>query len=368
MASIPIFACVLKPLRSKEKRVILTCIFYGTLAFLAMMRSETVGVDTHQYTWAYRTIGSDTSFSFDKYRYEHGFTFLCRVLNLVSHDPQLLIMVTGAFTMFAVGYATYRLSDDVSLSAFMFVAMTTYTMYLNVMRQAIAISFVLIGYCKLHDRKWKTALLFFFIATQFHQTAWLVFLVFPLTFLVFSKLSLLAYIFATVIMFVGSDSVTKLIASVLGKEEFYDPNHSGANYFGALIQLFFVACIVLMCFFYMPIKKREKDINEQENANLHIVYTYQHMLMLWVMFVAMGVKVEVLSRLAYYFGSLVIVIVPAILKRIPTTERFFVRNIFCFVCLIYFITIGILRPQWHGAIPYEVDFSSVVNVFKTLFR
>lgn len=56
MALIPAFACALKPLRSKDKRITLTWIFYGMLAFLAMVRKETVGVDTPQFTGAYRAI------------------------------------------------------------------------------------------------------------------------------------------------------------------------------------------------------------------------------------------------------------------------------------------------------------------------
>lgn len=365
MALIPAFACALKPLRSKDKRITLTWIFYGMLAFLAMVRKETVGVDTPQFTGAYRAIGDDTSFSLKKYRYEYGFTLLCRFLNHISRNPQLLIMVTSAFMMFAVGYATYRLSEDVALSAFMFIAMTTYTMYLNVMRQAVAIGFVLIGYCKLRDRKWPIALIFFLIATQFHQTAWLVLLVFPITLLTFTRTSLILYILTTIIMFICSNSVTSLIATILGRTEFYDPNHTESNYFGALIQLMFVISIVAMCFFYMPIQKLPQ---KQESDDERMVYTYQHMLMLWVMFVAMGVKVEVLGRLSYYFGALVIIIVPLVLKRVPAKESFFVRNIFCLVCFVYFVIIGVFRPQWHGAIPYATDFSSVINVFKTLFR
>lgn len=359
LASIPLLALIMKPAQSRMMRILYVWIVFGSLALLAMFRGYTVGVDTEQFVSVYENVGLNPAFSLDEYRYEPGFTILCKILNGISPEPQLLLIVTGAFILFAVGYTVYQLSYDVTLSAFVFVAMTTYGLYLNIMRQAIAIGFILIGYTKYIKQKWWIALLLFYCATLFHSSAWLVLIAFAITFIPFKKSIMFAYLFATALMFVFSNQVTGIITIILGKEQFYDPNHSGSNYFGALIQLIFVLCITFMCFFYMGI---DSDGNSQSiEARL-----YRHSLMLWLMFVAMGVKVEVIGRLSYYFGAIAILIIPYALQRAKPNERFWVRIMFCSICLAYFLIVEINRPEWHGVVPYNMNYDGLRNVFRDI--
>ena len=358
LATIPVLALIVRPSQSRTMRLVYVWMMFGILALLAMCRGYTVGVDTHQFVSVYQNVGLNPSFSLDEYRYEYGFTILCWLLNFITPEPQILLMVTGAFTLFAVGYAVYRLSDDVALSSFIFVAMTTYGMYLNVMRQAVAIGFVLLGYVRYIKRKWISAISLFYISTLFHTSAWLVLVLLLLTLLPFNRTSLVMYLCATTVMFIFSNQVTSVIAVILGKEQFYDPNHSGSNYYGALIQLIFVACIVFMCFLYM-------GVNAEENGPFKDLF-YRHMLMLWLMFVAMGVKVEVMNRLSYYFGAMAMIIIPYALRQVGGRERFWVRTLFCSICLIYFLVIEICRPEWHGVVPYVMNYEGVKKVIEDI--
>ncbi|NBH69450.1 EpsG family protein [Bifidobacterium pseudolongum] len=364
LAFIPLAAVTLRPQESKGTRLLFCWCIFGPLAFLAMVRSYTVGIDTSQFVTAYREIGEDRNFSFSSYRYEHGFTLLCKILNMISPESQLLLLVTGFFIIFSVGYTVYKMSSDVALSAFLFVAMTNYTLYLNAMRQAIAIGFILLGYCQVIQRKWFSAIFLFVCATEFHQSAWLVLLCFVITLLPFSWKTFTSYIVVTVICFVGSAQLSASLSAILGKERLYDPTFMGANYFGALIRLLFTLSIVLLCFLYLPPRRPASGgrSNLTRTASL-----YQHILMLWLLFVALGVRVEILARLSYYFGAMVILIIPFALRSVPQPERSYVRVGFCAVCLAYFLIIGIARPEWHGAIPYHTDFSSVANIFRSIF-
>lgn len=359
LAMIPIMALIMKPSQSRAMRLLYVWIVFGALAILAMFRGYTVGVDTNQFVSVYQNIGLNPSFSLDEYRYEPGFTLLCRFLNGISPEPQLLLVVTGAFILFAVGYTVYRLSNDVALSAFMFVAMTTYCTYLNVMRQAVAVGFVLLGYNLYIKHNWIGAIAFFYIATLFHSSAWVVLVAMALTFVSFTKKTLVAYLLVTAVMFVFSNQVTSILATLMGKERFYSPGHSGTNYYGALIILIFTATIVFMCFFYMGV-----DSDEETNSVKPILY--RHILMLWLMFVAMGVKVEVMVRFSYYFGIMSICIVPYALLNAKGKERYWVKMLFCGVCLSYFLIVEICRPEWHGVVPYVMNYDGLTKLIKDI--
>lgn len=359
LAIIPILAIIMKPSQSRTMRLLYVWIIFGTLAVLAMCRGYTVGVDTQQFVSVYQNIGLNPSFSLEEYRYEPGFTILCKLLNSISLEPQLLLVVTGAFILFTVGYTVYSLSDDVALSAFMFVAMTTYSTYLNVMRQAVAIGFVLLGYNQYVKRKWISSIIFFYIATLFHTSSWIVLIVLALTLLPFTKKTLLSYLFITAVMFIFSNQVTSVVAAMMGKERFYDPDHSGANYFGALIILMFTFCIVCLCFFYM-------GINSSNDGKTTESVLYRHTLMLWLMFVAMGVKVEVMNRFSYYFGIISILVVPYALIHVKGKERYWVRILFCGICFVYFLSVELWRPEWHGVVPYVMNYDGLSRLFKDI--
>lgn len=363
LSFILILAYILKPNFNPRMRLLYVWIAFGTLAIMAMIRDETVGADTVQYTGAYEQIGSNPQASLDQFRYEHGFSLLCRWLYRICPNSQFLIIVSSLFILFAVGHTVYRLSLDVTLSSFLFITLNQFFSYMNVMRQAIAIGFVLLGYCRLQKHKWVSAIVLFLIATQFHQSAWLVLLVSLLLFCPFTKFWFVFYLVTTVIMFFGSNMVTSMIAILLGRKQFYDPSHSESNYFGALIQLIFVACIVLMCFYYMPIQSKN---NLDRSYVSKTVGIYQHALMLWLMFMAMGVRVEVMSRLSYYFGALAIIIIPYALNKAHDRARLYVKYAFCGVCLAYFLIIGLTRPEWYGVIPYTTNLVAVGNSIKAI--
>ena len=359
LAMIPIMALIMKPSHSRTMRLLYVWIVFGALAILAMFRGYTVGVDTNQFVSVYQNIGLNPAFSLDEYRYEPGFTLLCKFLNGISPEPQLLLVVTGAFIVFAVGYTVYRLSDDVALSAFMFVAMTTYCAYLNVMRQAVAVGFVLLGYNFYIKHKWIGAMAYFYIATLFHSSAWVVLIALVLTFVSFTKKTMVGYLVATAVMFVFSSQVTSAVAALMGRDPFYSEAHSGTNYYGALIILMFTVFIVVMCFFYMGI-----DCNEETYSMKPTLY--RHILMLWLMFVAMGVKVEVMARFSYYFGIMSICIIPYALLHVREKERFWVKMLFCGVCLAYFLIVEMCRPEWHGVVPYVMNYDGLAQLVKDI--
>lgn len=359
---IPILNLVINPAQNRNRRIIFSVGIFGLLTLLAAVRKYTVGIDTKQYTDSYMLIGKDADFSFSNYRYEYGFTLLCRFLNYISPEPQLLILVTSVFIFSVVGYTIYRFSDDVALSAFLFVSMTTYTLYLNAMRQAIAVAFMLLAYCMFRDDKKVFSLFFIIVATQFHKSAWLVLLVLPAIFSPFTNLTLFIYIVIIFGMFLGANYVTSVIAQILGREQFYDADHMAANYFGPVIQLIFIICIVIVYFFYTTSQRVNKDkILLREN------YFFRHILMLWIMFAAMGIRIEVMSRFSYYFAPFVLFALPFALSKASRKESFAAKFLLCTVCLLYFLIIGLLRPEWHGAIPYVADFLSVHNIFGTFF-
>ena len=155
---------------------------FSILTLLSALRNISVGVDTSQYYEAYKLIGTIEWNELDKLRYEIGFSLLCKVLNYISSNPQLLLIVTSIFINSSVGLFIYRNSNNVVLSSFIFITYNLYFNYMNIMRQAIAIAIVLFAYEYLKNKKIIKYSILVLIASLFHTSS-----IICLLFIIFSK-------------------------------------------------------------------------------------------------------------------------------------------------------------------------------------
>lgn len=355
---IPTAACALKPQSNRRNKRIY--VFFISVCFfiLAAFRAVTIGVDTRQFAGAYQSIASDGTLDFDKYRYEHGFVVLCFLLSRLTSNYQLLLIVVALFLTIGTGLFFYYFSKDVSMSFFLFVTLNVFFSYLNTMRQALASVFVIIAFYFFEKDRKILALVLALLAPMFHQTAWLFVLMFPIMLRRFTKRTFLGYAACTVLLFCLSGQVTQFIAFVMGKDEFYDPNHSESNYYGALIIFLFYTVIALTCLYL--IRKKLKQGGDPNAA------FFAHALMMWVLFSALGVKVEVLSRFGGYYALFVVALIPSALGLKDKRVQMIVEYGLCVVSLLYFMIICMCKPEWYGTVPYVFDFANTQQMFHSL--
>lgn len=357
MGSIPTLFTVIPPSKRYSAKKICLFLVLGIAALLGAIRSVNVGVDTAQYYSAYVSIGDSSFMELGEYRYEVGFTVLCWLLNFISPNPQLLLVVTSFFILYAVGNFIDEFSENVAISVFLFFALNIYSMYLNVMRQAVAIAFILFMYSSLVKRRWARVIIFALCAVSFHKTALIAIWLSMLLISRFRKGMYFIYLGVTLLAFISANNLTALAADLLEKDEFYNAAHAGSNYFGALIQFIFIGFIATIVVFYVEWQKKNIEDLPLYKANM-----FEHALMISVVFAALGVQIEVLSRFTQYFFIFSIVAVPFALKF----ERRIVSYLFCAIALVYFVVIAVSRPEWYGVIPYEADLGNVVNMFLSI--
>lgn len=360
MIAIPSLSSVIQPKKSYRRKLLFTAIIFFAAALLAAMRDVSVGADTRQYWNAYSLIGRSNLRDLSSFRYEYGYTLMCWLLNKVSANPQLLLAVTSFFPIACAAILVIRFSSDAALSAFLFIGMNYYAMYMTALRQAMAVGFVIIALLCWLDKKYPLAVVFSIVAMQFHQTALLAIVLYPLILRRYPKHGYTCYVLIAAVAFILSNNLTVLITNLLGKSQFYDPAHSGSNYFGALIQLAFYLVIASLTINYLYIIRKgslwDKGSFQEKKFNL-----YANALMLSVLFYALGVKVEVLSRLAMYFNAVVILALPDALAAPKAREGSIVRLSLILIVLAYWLIIAVYRPEWHGVIPYMVSASVPIS-------
>lgn len=350
MALVALFGAIMCREGEGKKAKLYVVLCFAALTVIAAVRASTVGADTSQYCRAYTLIGVTPWRSLgDSFRYEWGFLILCKLLSYVSTDPQLLIAVSSVIINVPIGIFIYRNSPKPELSIFLYMGLTYYTQNMNVMRNAMAVAIVLLAFEALKGRRNILFFALIALAASFHKTAPFLLILWPLWKLGYNRQTMLVYFVLCIGLFVFAQPVSELLATFMGREEIYNEKYTGSNYFGALFKLLLALFITFVVFNYFRVgQRRGIELTQVDRF-------YCHMLSLWIMFSLLGMQVEIYARLGMFFNIFAVVGVARAVRFAGNRgERAFVELLIGGVALAYFVVIGIYRPEWQGAIPYEL--------------
>lgn len=333
---------------------------FSLLALFAGLRKYTVGVDTLQFYEAFTNIGQTDDWTFSEFRYEYGFSLLCKILYLIFKEPQSLIFVTSIFINFSVYTFIKNNSKDYFLSTLLYIFLNYYFNYMNIMRQAIAIAILLLFYKFLKNKQYLFYLFGVIIAFFFHKTA-IMGLVLILVIMI-SKFKYLNFTIATcgIIAFTFYKEIFMFGASFLGDYylAYLDTEFAVSNYFGSLLMVLQSFGISISCG-YLYYKTRKKDRLEDSSFLMAIS-------IVTLCCLALVMRMNIFNRISAIFEIYLIIFVPNILDNYKRPSGYILKNrliltssikYFClFLTLLFFLGINFLRPEWYGVVPYEFFF------------
>lgn len=354
LASRPLY----RAMHSTSKRIIVTSCLCAILIIIAALRSPSVGVDTNQFYNTYQSIGTKGIDSRLFARYEPLFVLLCAALNLISNNAQLLLIVTSILIVAPVGYFVYRWSKEPVLSLFFYVTLNFYFVGLNMMRQAIAMSMVLLAMLCFERGRRVHFLLVAAVAILFHYSAVVAVAAIMLTKIGYSNRVAAVYCALAVLAAVLFGTALDVATQIVG-HELYDPEFLKPNYFGAVLIALFTLLIWVICLIGFNYVKSYKTYSTSSNQGLgnveenHVLSFVLHTTSLWLIFNCCAIQVEAASRIAYYFGLTAIVSLPNCVCLLPDIWRKRCLAALILLCVAYFSIVLLFRPGWFGVIPYQ---------------
>ena len=369
MAVILGIGCIFKVNETKKKQILFIIFIFTLCALIASLRSFNVGIDTLQYYRNYYTIGSIEWGNYDSVRYEFGYFALCKLLNYLSSDPQILLFVSSTFCCYSVGRFIYKNSCDVIFSSFLFVSLNILGSYMNLMRQAIAIAILLFGFDLLKKPGIRPRVFYCLIvlaAMLFHTSAVVMLVVLVVENLRYTRLSFLLTIVASASFFVFSSQIWDLMLRLFPSYSGYtDSVFAASNYFAALINI--AICLVILCFGLIFYHKKRNRIETDGypttmaeavyGANRKLTPRYDfmaYMLSLGLIFLSMAAKMTLMGRFSIYFTIYYIIWLPNTAQSmVNKRDKVVLTWMILFFSLAYYLTIAIIRPEWHGVIPYQ---------------
>lgn len=271
-------------------------IFIGITLFLfAALRDKSVGTDILGYCNNYK-INSNYSFleilsGQNNYR-DPFFQCFTRALAYISDDPQIMLIVVGAWVAFSYSYFTYHSKGNVLITYLLFICLRMYSFTLSGLRQAMAMGFVWIAFVFLmQNKKWRF-LIFVLIASLFHASAIAFLLAFPLIYIKEEKIVLVSTFFISLINFVTGDKIVYYMSELLFSrrfEDYIDTAIETGTSFSTTFILYILMLLIILLFFSKVKKQDEKAVGKFNLMCVGIMFS----------FIAQGFPN--MFRIAYYF-------------------------------------------------------------------
>lgn len=270
--------------------------FLTLFCLLFSLRSIQVGVDIDGYVTEFLNIArTDWNHLFAEtttfYGYEKGFIVFDKLVSYITKDANFYLFICATIIYGSLIYFFSFISEnDLTKQTIMFVCLPSFAVLLSGLRQAFAVSFVLLAYVMFKKRKYLISLLLYALAITFHATAFLGILLLFTRIIKIEKKHVLTLFVVGIIVFltrtVIAKSVFEKIEQFSDKMEFY-PIEDNNSYTMILFYL-----IILFILFWLSNSVTEKNRDFLEYRN--IVY----ILMLLQLFASIQTN---LMRTTYYF-------------------------------------------------------------------
>lgn len=321
---------------SNHKSYIVFCSLL--FVFLIGCRAETVGIDAWNYKMTYLRMNNASfqDLSTITWLSESGYTVLLIGLNKLGFSWNGYFILAAAIFVLPVMLLVFRESENVFFSVILFVMLGYFVFPMSTMRQSIAIGFCILAFFQLEKRQYLRYALLTFIASSFHVSALITFLLFIVSFIKPKKNNV--YVWTGIAFFVVILGVSPLrnvftmVLSSIGKD--YQSVDTG----GWLREIFFIVTILLSLYV---------NWNDNEFIDQH-KFSYFSVLIAAVLLPIVKYH-PALSRLYFYFSIQEIILIPSLIARLNNLKLKLLGGVCYFAGAAYMM---LLQLPSKNVIPY----------------
>ena len=258
-----------------KKNKPLTIYFFVLFCLLFSLRSFNVGADIKGYTSEFIKISrTEWAHLFSEQNtfagYEKGFIVFCKLASYITKDGNVYLLICASIIYGCLlSFFSFIDKKNISKQVLMFICLPSFSVLLSGIRQAFAVSFILVAFVLFRKRKFLKALLFYLLAISFHVTAILGVLLVLARFIRVKKKHIWSFVAIGIIVFAFRAHIATVIFDKLAqysdKIEFYKVE--GNDSYTMII--FYL--LILIFLFVFSGRDNENDKSFLENRNIVFV-------------------------------------------------------------------------------------------------
>lgn len=374
LINILLFGFIANHVKDSKVRVIYLIIVFFLLMLIASLRDPSVGIDLNlHYGKNYLLIKNYSWNQIQAYSnrttYEIGYCYFCKLLSTINPNIQFFIATTSIFSILPVEILVYKYSEDYCMSSVLFLCYCLFYMYMNIIRQALAVGVVCIACIVLMSNKSEKIknigfILLVVIASTIHQSAILCLLLLIVRKVKFNPQKGMLVIPVGVIVLVNYQILYNIIIKILGEtnkyERYIDSITEGVGSFNmqSLANFFLVfGAYIIACLTYRKSNAQFDNSTIKNSSFYHDIRNEEFEI--WMVGIAavcrlLIFKMNIIARFSYYFLPFILLVYPNILKYMKRYQRKYVKKIIYFIFILYFIWMTVKYANlFYGAVPYK---------------
>ena len=338
----------------KEKRLI--CII-GILCLGVLMafKDISIGNDTSNYVYFFEKLQNSSAWYNSATRFEPGYQIFSKLISNIFDEYQYLFISTAVICMFCLYKGIFNYSDNPGFSLFLFVSLRFFYFFLSGLRQAIAVSIIIIAFHYLMKGKIIKYLIAVALATTFHLSALIFILALPISRMKFNLSTAAKMIGATCLFTIFFSPLISFILGLLpeyyshylSSEEFSADNL--ANYIDILIK---GAFIILAVFTGYTKRTDGMIVKDTGIKQVTIMDVHMNFMIASLCIAIIATRASLLDRMAQYFWIFSIFSIANIIKKRKYRDKYLMYFGVSAATIVYNITLLVVRPEWNKIVPY----------------
>ena len=261
--------------------------------------------------------GGDSNLIFS----EVGFSIYVWLLANIFPNSQWLLIITAIIMTVCTLKFISKHSEDVMLSLIMFICLGLFSFNMDGMCQCIAMSFCLLAYDFIKDKKFIPFVLLILLAMSFHKSALIFSFAYLLAFMKPKWNYILFYIIALILFVSFADDISILYDSLTGGDYYGGESFDDG---GVVVVLIYVIIIFVALLFN---KKWDKQ------SFLPLLLT----LMGFSFYIIRYLSTHIYERISYYFCYFTILLLPLVIAKFDGKSRLLINSIVIVLSLALFL-------------------------------
>ena len=332
--------------KGKKSKLIYSIICGGLLLCVAGFRNPYMGTNDNVVTYIpnfekihYMTFSKVYIF-FSKLDTEVTFYIITKVITIFTSNINIYFTICEIPLIYAFIKIVYKYSKIPMLSFIIFFSALYFLWSLIIIRQAVALGFILISFDKLCEKKYVKFVIYVLIASLFHRTALIFFMVLPLTRLNFNNKKIISFILVLIIfalfgnkmvdVFLGFFSNTRHFSSYIDRRESFGNE-------GQFFQFFLYTILTVMAFLFS-----KKEFKQENRLLFNICFNGCLVCSLAPIFAEF-------FRMGIYFTIFLTILVPNTISELKVQLT---KHTFVFILIILMLLVAYSTFNSLGYIPY----------------
>lgn len=304
-------------------------IYFLLLAF----RSAEIGADTWNYLSKFQSARQSTWIEYVFSRSsEQGYAFFAKLISCFTDSEQLFLTIIAAITIYPIAKLYMEESESPLLTIGLFLVLPMFQMLFSGLRQAIAMAFLPAAYHCIRERRLFKFLIVVWMASLFHTSAWVLLLLYPVYHARIPRSALIWVVPVLAAIIVFRRQLYMLLFTLLASA-FYE-EHGIIVETGATSMLLLFS--IILVFSYLFLGSTDEETSGQRNV-----------LILSIAVQTFSMVNRVAMRVNYYYLLLLPLLLPRVIRRIPSKNKWF-ASLVEFVCCVYFL-VYFFRTAHNGA-------------------